>query len=157
MKETKESEELKTGRTSQDVTSAVLCGKLLLKEMKSFKNFCLNEGEQPLGFITQRGLFRRTQQRKPQKETKFILISEINTVEQKMPFIEYLLSTRHFNKLFGIGFAKQASLSQKGKPRLKELSNSPKVIIRSTRTEMKAQMCLLSEPRPFHNIVLLPI
>lgn len=45
MKETKESEELKTVRTSQDVTSAVLCGKLLLKEMKSFKNFCLNEGE----------------------------------------------------------------------------------------------------------------
>lgn len=57
MKKTKESEELKTVRTSQDVTSAVQCGKLPLKEMESFKDFCRNGGRIAPRFIRQHGSY----------------------------------------------------------------------------------------------------
>ena len=44
MKETKECEELKTVRTSQDVTSAASVGNCY-RGMECFQDFCLNAGE----------------------------------------------------------------------------------------------------------------
>lgn len=50
MKETKECEELKTVRTSQDVTSAASVGNCY-RSLERFQDFCLHAGEGALGFI----------------------------------------------------------------------------------------------------------